>query len=61
MRRWHAATIDDILRDVAAMAFAGDLTDNIMPRAHGRGRIVLMTNHTTINHDDDIAREGKRW
>jgi hypothetical protein len=59
VRRWHAAAIDDILRDVAAVAVAGDLTDSVVPRAHdGRGRIVLTTNHTTINHDDNVAREG---
>ena len=40
------------------MAVTGDLTDSVVPRAHGRGRIVLMTKHTTINHDDDVAREG---
>ena len=57
--RWHAAAIDDILRDVVAVAVAGDLTDSVVPRAHGRGRIVLMTKHTTIKHDDNAAREGK--
>ncbi len=28
-----------------------------MHRAHGRGRIVLTTENTTINHNDDVARE----
>ena len=32
VRRWHAAAIDDILRDVAAVAVAGDLTDSVVPR-----------------------------
>jgi len=35
--RWHAAAIDGILRDVAAVAVAGDLADSVVPRAHGRG------------------------
>ena len=50
--------LDDSLRDVAAVAVGGDLTDSIVSRAHGRGRIVLTTKHTTINHDDNVAREG---
>jgi hypothetical protein len=61
VRRWHAAAIDDILRDIAAVAVAGDLTDSVVPRAQGRGCIVLMTKHTTINHNNDVAREGKCW
>ncbi len=58
MGRWHDAAIDEILREVAAVAVAGDLTDSVGPHAHGRGRIVLTTKHTTINHNDDVAREG---
>jgi hypothetical protein len=27
-------------------------------RAHGKGRIVLTTDDTTTNHDDNVAREG---
>ena len=26
--------------------------------AYGRGRIVLTTENTTINHNDNVAREG---
>ena len=40
------------------MAVAGDLMDSVVPPAHGRGRIVLTTKHTTINHDDNVAKEG---
>jgi hypothetical protein len=58
VRRWHATAIDDILRDVATVAVAWGLTNSVVPRDHGRGRIVLTTKHTTINHDDDVGREG---
>ncbi len=56
-RGMRQCSLDDILRDVAAVAVAGDPTDSIVPRAHGRGRIVLTTKHTTINHNNDIVRE----
>ncbi len=31
---------------------------SMVHRAHGRGRIVLTTENTTINHNDNVAREG---
>jgi hypothetical protein len=58
VRRWHDTTIHDILRDFATVAAVGDPTNSVVPRDHGRGRIVLMTKHTTINHDNNVAREG---
>ncbi len=64
--RWYdAAAIDDILRHVATVAVAGYLTGSVVPRAHhGRGRIMLTTKHTTINHNDNVTRDdvvGGRW
>ena len=50
--------LDDILRDVATVAVGGDLTNSVVSHAHGSGHIVLTTKHTTINHDDNVAREG---
>ena len=58
VRSWHATAIDDILRDVDAVAVAGDLTNSVVPRDHVRGRIMSTTKYTTINHDDNVAREG---
>ena len=49
--RWYATAINGILRDVAEGAVAGDLMGSVVPCAHGRGHILLLTTkHKITRH-----------